>query len=276
MTTRPVTLPDQLLVSTPGIAEAPTWVGDELWFTDLMSGVLRLRADGSVEIVVEGRRGVGGLVPHASGGVIASGRSLIHVAETGAVTTMSDRPPGTTGFNDLHTSPDGDVLAGVLRYRPLAGEEPRPGALLVLRNGVMRELVAGPAWPNGIGTSPTGDAIYLADFATGQVLVVTDSAPARVLATLEEGHADGLAVDAEGRIWVATGPGRTVVVLSPEGVVEERFGVAAEFVASLALPPAGGACVLAVAGLRGGSGGLLAVDLPVVAAPVVAATAVLG
>ena len=276
MTVQPPMLPVQVLASTPGIAEAPTWVGDELWFTDLMSGILRLRSDGFVETVVDARRGVGGLVAHAKGGVVASGRSLVHVAADGVLTTLSARPPDTTGFNDLHTTPTGDVLAGVLRYRPMAGEEPVPGALLILREGRLREVHAGPAWPNGIGTSPTGEAIYLADFATGRVFELADGAPARVLATLDEGHADGLAVDADGRIWVATGPGGTVVALSPDGVVDDRFTVPAGFVASLALPPAGGPVVLAVAGLPDGSGGLLAADLPVVAAPAVAATSAIG
>lgn len=31
MAVQPATLPVQLLASTPGIAKAPTWVGDELW-----------------------------------------------------------------------------------------------------------------------------------------------------------------------------------------------------------------------------------------------------
>lgn len=276
MSVQPTMLSVELLASTPGIAEAPTWVGDELWFTDLMTGILRVRTDGSLETVVNARRGVGGLVPHADGGVVASGRSLVHVATGGDVTTLSERPPDTTGFNDLHVTPQGDVLAGVLRYRPLAGEDPRPGSLLVLRGEELREVHTGPAWPNGIGTSPTGEATYLADFATGRVLELADGAPARVLATLDEGHADGLAVDAEGRIWVATGPGGTVVVLSPDGVVDDRFAVPAAFVASLALPPAGGPVVLAVAGLPDGSGGLLAADLPAVACPVVAATNLIG
>ena len=276
MARQPVTLPVQQLASTPGIAEAPTWVGDELWFTDLTTGVLRLRADGSVQSVVDGRRGVGGLVPHEKGGVIASGRSLVHVAEGGVVTTLAERPLETTGINDLHVTPQGDVLAGVLRYRPMAGEGPRPGSLVVFREGRLRPVHTGPAWPNGIGISPTGVATYLADFATGQVLELTEGDPVRVLATLDEGHADGLAVDADGRIWVATGPGRTIVVLRPDGVVEDRFAVPADFVASLALPPAEGPVVLAVAGLPDGSGGLLAVDLPVLAAPAVLATAAVG
>lgn len=80
----------------------------------------------------------------------------------------------------------------------MAGEESWPGSLLVLCQGALRELMAGPAWPNGIGTSPAGDATYLFGFATGQVLVLKEGAPAGVLATLEEGHSDGLAVDAEG------------------------------------------------------------------------------
>ena len=72
------------------------------------------------------------------------------------------------GFNDLGAGADGALLAGVLRYRPLAGESPRPGQLLAVGgDGSVEVLTEDVIWPNGIGLSPDGHTIYLSDYAPG-------------------------------------------------------------------------------------------------------------
>jgi sugar lactone lactonase YvrE len=251
-----------LLASTPGIAEGPCWVDDEVWFTDLVGGITRVRGDGTVVSMLLDRRGVGGLVAHAAGGVVASGRSLIHVSADGAATELVSRPQGSTGFNDLHVTPDGDVLTGILQYRPMAGEPPVPGILARVAAQGLEVLHTGPAWPNGIGSAADGSgAIYLADFATGTVLRIRPDGGVETLATLDEGHADGLAVDSTGRIWVATGPGATLVALSPRGSIDRRVHFPVGFVSSVALGSGGAAALVTVAGRADGTGGILGVEL---------------
>lgn len=265
--------PYELVATTPGIAEGPCWVGGEVWFTDLAGGIRRVLANGKVVSLVPDRRGVGGLVPHAAGGVVASGRSLAHVGPDGAVTELQARPPGTTGFNDLHVTRDGDVLAGLLRYRPMAGESAVPGILAKVSGAGLEVLHTGPAWPNGIGTATVGSGVvYVADFATGDVLRLLPGGRAELLATLEEGHADGLAVDTSGRLWVATGPGATLVALTPRGDVDQRLALPASFVSSVALSAGTGGALVAVAGRPGGEGGILRVDLGVEGVPIPKAT----
>lgn len=266
-------LESKLVASTPGIAEGPCWVGDEVWFTDLTGGINRMLGDGTVVSMLPDRRGVGGLVPHAAGGVVASGRSLVHVGPDGVETELLVRPPGTTGFNDLHVDAGGDVLAGLLRYRPMAGESPMSGILAKISATGIEVLHVGPAWPNGIGTAPDGSGIvYVADFATGDVLRLLPGGRADLLATLDEGHADGLAVDTDGRLWVATGPGATLVALTPNGAVDRRVPLPASFVSSVALGADTAGALVAVAGLAGGEGGILRVDLGVEGVPITKAT----
>jgi sugar lactone lactonase YvrE len=251
----------ELLATCPGIAEAPCFIGDDIWFTDLFSGIYRTSARGGTESLVENRRGVGGLVPHGGGGALASGRTIAHVAPTGHVTDLAFLPPNATGFNDLHTTPSGGLLASVLTHRPLAGDRPTPGYLAEVLQHATRELVVGPTWPNGVASSPDGERTYLADFATGDVLAIDPEGRVTSLARLDEGHADGLAVDDTGRVWVATGPGGTVVALAPDGRVDARHPVPAGFVASIAISTSGTAAI-AVAGLpASGAGGLLLTDL---------------
>jgi hypothetical protein len=193
----------EIIATTTGIAEAPCAIGEQLWFSDLLHGVFVVDAARKTA-TVSNRRGVGGLVPHVDGGVVASGRSLIHLHRDGKHTELLARPEGTTGFNDLISTEDGDLIAGVLTYRPLAGEPPTPGWLLRLGGPARSRLLAtGPAWPNGIGTAD-GTEFYVADLSTGDILTLLPDGRLRLLATLDEGHADGMAVDTLGRIWVET------------------------------------------------------------------------
>ena len=174
----------ELIASTAGLAEAPCRIGDEVWFTDLTEGVLRTNLHSAGSELLARRRGVGGLVPHIGGGVIASGRSLVHVASDGVVTEVCPRPADSTGFNDMDVDPEGNVLAGLLRYRPLAGDPPSPGAVVEVSGGGLREIASGPAWPNGIAFVPDGSgASYVADFATGAVLRIDSRGRAKVLIT---------------------------------------------------------------------------------------------
>ena len=66
-----------------GLLEGPRWSADgSVYFSDVIAGgVYRAAPDGSIETVVEKRRGVGGLVLHEDGGVVCSGRDLIHVRD---------------------------------------------------------------------------------------------------------------------------------------------------------------------------------------------------
>lgn len=271
-----MTIDFDLLASTPGIAEGPCWVDGEVWFTDLAGGIRRVR-DGTVVSMLLDRRGVGGLVPHEAGGVVASGRSLVHVGADGAGAELLPRPQGSTGFNDLHVTPDGDLLVGILKYRPMAGESPVPGILARATAEGLEVVHIGPAWPNGIGSAADGSgAIYLADFATGTVLKILPEGRAETLATLDEGHADGLAVDSAGRIWVATGPGATLVALTPRGSVDHRVHLPVGFVSSVALGLGGAGALVAVGGRADGTGGILQMDLGVEGVPMPPATLPLG
>lgn len=207
----------------------------EIVYSDVIAGgVWVCGVDGVVRELVPKRRGVGGIVPHAEGGWVISGSSLLHIDAEGAQRELL-READACGYNDIFTTADGGLLAGELRYHPLAGEEPRNGRLLLLRpDGEIRVLNEEVLWPNGIGSSPDGQTVYISDYARQLVLAVPSAGgPAREFARVPEGSADGLAVDAEGGVWVALGEAGAVARFDAEGKLDEVVDLPAAFISSI-------------------------------------------
>ena len=214
-----------------GLAEAPLWDGDTLLFADaVFGGVKRIGADGRVEEVLTKRRFVGGMALEADGSLIVSGRDLSMLRPDGEHVVLLDRLPGFTAYNDIGTLADGTLMAGALRFNPTQGDPPEPGAIVHVRAGGRHETTELPivTWPNGIACAPDGETFYLADFADGRIWRDAHEAWAH-----PGEHADGMAVDDEGGVWVATGPGASVVRIV-EGEVERTVEVPdADFVSSV-------------------------------------------
>jgi gluconolactonase len=222
-----------------GLVEGPRWDARDgsVWFSDaLRGGVFRVDASGQVETVLSERRGVGGIVLHADGGAVVSGRDLVRVEGEEEVWALA-AVDGVVGFNDIFSDAEGRVLAGGLRYRPFKGEDPVPGGVWLVDGAGARELFGGVVWPNGIGLSPDGATVYVADYERACVLAWRDAdadAEPRVAAQAPEGAScDGLAVDAEGGLWVALGQGGGIGRFDPDGTLDAVLDVPAAFVSSV-------------------------------------------
>jgi sugar lactone lactonase YvrE len=163
--------------------------------------------------------------------VVVTGRTLQHGERE-----LLGGLEGVTGFNDLVTTPGGDVVVGALRFRPFAGEEPAPGQILrVAGPGRATVLDESVLWPNGIGLSPAGDRLYVCDYARRQVVTMgLDGSAPEVFCTSPKGAADGLAVDVEGGVWVALGDAGGVARFTAGGELDTVVDVPADFVSSLA------------------------------------------
>jgi sugar lactone lactonase YvrE len=228
----------EVLVEGRGLVEGPRW--DErdgsVWFTDALAGGVFRWVDGEVETVDPARRGVGGLVLHEDGGVVASGRDLVHLTADGDTRQLLALD-GVTGFNDIEADLEGGVLAGALRYHPLKGEDPVAGEVWRLRadDGGAEELFGGVVWANGIGLSPDGATVYVSDYQRECVLAWSGGTETRAVHTAVPGSScDGLAVDEEGHVWVATGAGGCVARFDPQGSPSGVLTVPADFVSSVA------------------------------------------
>jgi sugar lactone lactonase YvrE len=219
-----------------GLLEGPRFGRDSsAVYSDVIAGGLwECSADGLVRELLPKRRGIGGVVPHADGGWVISGRNVVHLLPDGSQRELLSGD-GVCGYNDLGVTPEGDLLAGVLRYRPLAGEEPRPGQLVRLdRSGARQVLSEDVIWPNGIGVSPDANTIFLSDYARQAVLAVTRrDGETRHFCSSPRGSMDGLALDCDGGVWVALGEGGAIARFHPDGELDEVVALPASFVSSL-------------------------------------------
>lgn len=219
-----------------GLLEGPRFgVDGELVYSDVLGGgVYACTLAGEVREILPRRRGIGGILPHAEGGWVLSGRTLVHVLPDGSQRELRGEE-GACGYNDLGSTRDGDLLAGELRFRPFAGEAPRPGALLLIGgDGAARVLSEAVLWPNGIAVGGDGETVYVSDYARGVVVVTSlRGGQERELAHVPSGSADGLALDAEGGVWVALGEGGGVARFHADGRLHEVVPLPASFVSSI-------------------------------------------
>ncbi len=209
-----------------------------VYFSDAIGGgVYRRGADGTIATVIPKRRGIGGLVPHADGGLVVSGRDVVHVRDGESRLLLS--LPGALGFNDLTTDAEGRVLVGSLRTSPFATGPRVPGELWRIgREGRNQEVYGDVAFANGVGLSPDGRVVYHSNYSAGEILAHDldadgRAANRRVFARVPRGNPDGLAVDETGGVWVALGSAGAIGRFVADGTLRDVVQVPATFVASL-------------------------------------------
>ncbi|HLH69725.1 MAG TPA: SMP-30/gluconolactonase/LRE family protein [Candidatus Dormibacteraeota bacterium] len=224
--------PLRALITGLQLPEALRSDGDALYFSDAAAGGVYRWRKGMVETVVPKRRGVGGLALHAEGGIVISGRTLVHVRD-GEVRELF-AADGALGLNDLTTDVDGSVLVGALRMDWREPEGGQPGEVWRVHRDGAEQLITGIAYPNGMAFSPDGRTLYVADYVGARVHVIEVATRAhRRFVDLERGNADGLAVDAAGRVWVATGPNGSFDVFDTTGALVDRLTPPEDFAVTL-------------------------------------------
>ncbi|MET7772245.1 SMP-30/gluconolactonase/LRE family protein [Nocardia sp. NPDC005366] len=221
------------LYSTDGLLEAPLVESDgSVVFSNVTGGGIFRHRGGETDIVVDRRRGVGGLASHAEGGLVMTGRDLAFADGDRQHTLLSI--DGATGFNDLTVAADGSVYVGVLRHRPQQGESAVPSEVVRIDpGGIVTVAASDIRWPNGLGFAPDEQTLYVCEYAERRVLAVQQGRT-RVFATAPTGECDGLAVDVEGGVWVALGSGSAVARFTPDGTLDTMIDVPDGFVSSVA------------------------------------------
>ena len=221
-----------------GLVEGPRVdVHGNLYFSDVQKGGVHRRApDGTIEVVVPKRRGVGGIALHADGGLVISGRNICHVLDGQTRIVFA---PAAPGLNDLFVDRAGRVICGTMRSDPFSMDGPRTAGECwrIDAEADATELYGDVALTNGIGFSPDGSVLYHSDTTRGVWAHDYDDGAVsarRLFVQRDDLSPDGLAVDEAGTIWIADVSGSGAVRgFGPDGAEVARIVVPAQMVTSL-------------------------------------------
>jgi xylono-1,5-lactonase len=234
----------ETLASGFGLLEGPRV--DELnrlYFSDVpRGGVYRRNPDRTIETLIPGRKGVGGILFNEGGGLVVTGRTLaLWDQRTGAIRDLfasyADKP--LNGLNDLTVDDGGSVYVGSLEFNALSNEKPVPGFLYrVDPDATVTRLWEGIELTNGLGFSADRKLLYHSDSTTKAVWVYDVASDRsvkdrRVFARLPDGWPDGMAVDVEGGVWVAAVFAGEVMRFKCDGTLDRRVKIPAKKVTSL-------------------------------------------
>jgi gluconolactonase len=216
-------------------AAAAQKAGGALYFTEIGAGrIARWDASGVTRIATTGGGPNGAAIGPSgdlyvtqNGGMTAENRvqpGILRVAQDGTVTRVVDRigDLALEGPNDLAFGPDGRLYFTDPRGSSDPARNRRPGRLFAYDLAAERgELIAelGPVFPNGIAFTSDGTLVWTESFSRRVMARVGDRHD--VLIELPERHfPDGLCLDAQGRLYVASTFGHCVTVVEAGKIVD--------------------------------------------------------
>jgi sugar lactone lactonase YvrE/DNA-binding IclR family transcriptional regulator len=233
---RPATVSPGVVVAVRAealLGEGPLWSARDakLIWVDILAPAIHLSdpATGEDRIVATEEM-VAALAPRAAGGFVAAARSGLRAFDGATLGPVLAAPiaEGTAlRLNDGRCDARGRFWVGSLAL----DSTPDAGALHRLDESGARVMQAGLHVPNGLGFSPDNTRLYLADSARRRVDVFDFDLAAGAIANRRpfvalaehEGVPDGLAVDAEGGVWIALWDGWRVARYAPDGRLDREI-----------------------------------------------------
>lgn len=203
----------------------PAW-GGLRWVDMLVGDVLTLLADGvrsthvgEVAAAVRPRR--------CGGMVIAVERGFALADDSGEIRVLPELwSDPTVRMNEGACDPDGRFYCGSMAYDAAPG---RGSVYRLDADGTVEVVLTGVTISNGLAWSPDGTTAYYIDTPTRRVDAFDYDRERglharRPFVTLAEaqGRPDGLAVDAEGGLWVAMYGGGAVLRFRADGAPDGR------------------------------------------------------
>jgi sugar lactone lactonase YvrE len=216
--------------------EAPRWHAGRLWLTDQHARqVLTLDAEGEVNIVVETDDLPGGLGWLADGSLAVvemTQRRILRLTDDG-VTVYADLS-GLASFhcNDMVIDALGRAYVGNFGYDLHGGAAVAPAELIrVDAAGDARVVARDLIFPNGMVIVPDGGTLIVAEtFASRLTAYTIDSDGSLgdrwVWAELGEAAPDGICLDSDGALWVASPATAEVLRVHAGGHVSDRLRTA--------------------------------------------------
>lgn len=213
--------------------EGPRWRNGRLWFSDMHGGrVYAVDEAGAIETVVELDDAPSGLGWLPDGDLLVAAmrsRRLLRVGADGVREHADLSAWSRVAVNDMVVDAVGRAYVGHFGYDIFAGDPVVPASLLLVHPDGRVEVAAEDViFPNGCVLTADGRTMILAETFAHRLTafdVARDGSlrNRRPFAVLTDGsRPDGIALDAEGAVWMASPPTREVLRILPDGSVDRR------------------------------------------------------
>jgi sugar lactone lactonase YvrE len=215
--------------------EGPRWHAGRLWFSDMHAQqVLAVGLDGRSEVmatVPQDPSGLGWLPDGRLLVVSMRDRRLLRLDPGGLVEVADLSELASFHCNDMVVDPRGRAYVGNFGWDLHGGGAPVPANLILVEpDGRTRVAASELRFPNGTVITPDGRTLIVGE-TFGPCLTAFDVAEdgslsgRREWAPMEKAVPDGICLDAEGCIWVASPVSGAVLRLRQGGEVTHRVEV---------------------------------------------------
>ena len=222
--------------------EGPRWHEEKFYFSDFYSHkVFSLDMDGNSEVIVEVPAQPSGLgwMPDGTMLIVSMKDKKLLSFNKNTLSEVADLS-NLAGFhcNDMVVDDQGNAYIGNFGFNTYSGEEIRPANLILVRPGEDPCLAADDLlFPNGTVITPDGKTLIVGETYAARLTAFDINQDAtlsnrRVWADFtldaDEGGIplpDGICLDAEGAIWVASPSTAEVIRVREGGVILDRISV---------------------------------------------------
>ncbi len=215
-------------------AEGPRWHDGALFISDIFGRqVWRVVPGETPEVIhqVPGLPSGLGWLPDGRMVIVAMRERRLLVAEPGgALREYADLSGVVAGdCNDMVVDSVGRCYVGNFGYDLLGGAERRPTGVVFVDEAGRAELLAGDLWfPNGLAISADGRTLLVAETRGSRISAFAIRADGtlgdrRTFAEFDETGPDGMCLDAEGALWVASPSTGELIRVAADGQVVARL-----------------------------------------------------
>ena len=222
--------------------EGPRWYENKFYFSDFYSHkVYSLDLSGKHEVIVEIPNQPSGLgwTPDGTMLIVSMKDRKLMSFKDGLLTERADLTE-LSGFhcNDMVVDIDGNAFIGNFGFNTYDGEEIKPTNLILVKPGEEPVLAADNLFfPNGTVITPDNKTLIVGETYAARLTAFDKSEDGslsnrRIWADLkvnaEEGTVplpDGMCIDEEGAIWVASPSTAEVIRVHEGGMISERIPV---------------------------------------------------
>ena len=231
----------EVLIDGLTFTEGPRWHEGRLYFSDFFTHrVLSVNTKGELETVVETPYQPSGLgwLPDGSLLIVSMNNQKLMHFDNDELTEAADLSLLTNHYcNDMVVDKNGNAYIGNFGFDLHGGEAIKPTNLILVRPGEKPcVVVENLLFPNGTVITPDGKSLILGETFSACLTAFDINSDATLsnrrvwadLSSIEQGYApvpDGICLDAEGAIWVASPSTNDVIRVQEGGALLDKVEV---------------------------------------------------